>query len=55
MTFMPNSFSEENPNENLREELDQLNTKLDAVMSELAKITTLVEALRQDVYALSKE
>jgi hypothetical protein len=54
--FRPNKFPDnEDPNENLKEELNQINSKLNSVVEELAKITALIMELQQDVHALSKE
>ena len=50
-----NPSDEDEPDENLREELAQIDSKLDTVISELAKVTALIVELQQDVYALSKE
>jgi ABC-type phosphate transport system auxiliary subunit len=50
------SSSDDDPSdENLKEELDQINTKLDSVVEELAKITALIVDLQGDVLALLKE
>jgi len=51
----PDSSGDDEPDENLREELNQINTKLDSLIEKLAKVTALIVELQQDVYALSKE
>ena len=49
------SEDDETPIEELKAELEQINLKLDIVVSGLEKLTTLIEELKVDVYARSKE
>jgi hypothetical protein len=52
---MTPSYSDEPTIEDLRQDINQIETKLDTVINELAKITELIVDLQKDVYALSKD
>jgi hypothetical protein len=52
---MATNYSEEPTNEELKQAIDQIDTKLDALTLAVEKVTALLEELQRDVYALSKE